>query len=95
MLREVTKEEKHVTLYYAFDPMRYAFELLLAGKWLAFGLRWALFSDEVNDNFLKEVELAMVAEPMGAASNVVEMDLEELKAKRQVTTFDLFRPRRH
>ncbi|RFO96391.1 hypothetical protein DIC66_13885 [Rhodoferax lacus] len=94
MLREIAKEEKRVTLYYAFDPMRYAFELLLAGKWLAFGLRWALFSDEVNDNFLKEVELAMVADPMGAAINVVEMDLEELEAKRKVTTFDLFRPRR-
>lgn len=94
LLREIAKEEKHVTLYFAFNPMRYAFELLLAGKWLAFGMRWALFSDETKDDFLQGVELATAADPVHTTDKVVEMDLEDLTAKRIVKNLDLFMPRR-
>lgn len=86
--QEISKEETSVTLNYAFDAFRNAFELLLAGKWLTFGFRWTLFLDESKDDFLNGIEAAMGIYPIGASIKFVEIDLEQMKAKRRAKTFD-------
>jgi hypothetical protein len=82
MLEEIAKAEKSVTLYYAFNPIRYAFDLLLSGTWLAYEMCWRLFAGETTEEFLRDAQMAMNAEAVRVECMVVGMELEELQAMR-------------
>ena len=82
LLEEISNVEKSVTLYYAFDPLRYAYELLVSGAWLTYEMRWRLFSGETMDEFLQHTESAMEAEAARVECTLVDMELEEFQTMR-------------
>jgi len=91
ILEEIGKDEARVTLFYAFNQRRYAVELLAAGKWLAFGVRWDLFRDETVDDFLSAANLAMAESGAQIECKLVEVELDELTSRRSASVVDLSR----
>jgi hypothetical protein len=82
LLEEISNAEKSVTLYYAFDPLRYAYELLVSGAWLTYEMRWRLIAGETMDEFLRNVEAAMEAEAARVECTLGGMELEEFQTMR-------------
>jgi hypothetical protein len=91
MLEEISKEEKSVTLYYAFNSLGYSFDLLLSGSWLAYEMRWRQFAGETMDEFLRYAEVAVEAEVARVECTLVGMELEEFQAMRTNSNVGLFR----
>ena len=82
LLEEISKVEKSVTLYYAFNPLGYAFDLVLSGSWLAFEMQWKLFAEETMDEFLRDAAVAVEAEDARVECTLQGMELEEFQAMR-------------
>jgi hypothetical protein len=82
LLEEIAKAETSVTLYYAFNSLGYSFYLLLSGAWLAFEMRWRLFTGETMDEFLRDAQESVDAEAARVECTLVGMELEEFQAMR-------------
>jgi hypothetical protein len=81
MLEEIAKAETSATLYYAFTSLGYSFDLLLSGAWLAFEMRWRLFTGETMDEFLRDAQESVDAEAVRVECTLVGMELEEFQAR--------------
>jgi hypothetical protein len=91
MLEEMAKAEKSVTLYYAFNSLGYSFDLLLSGAWLAYEMRWRLFTGETMDEFLRDTRVAVDAEVGRVECTMVGMEPEELQALRAESNVGRYR----
>jgi hypothetical protein len=91
MLQEISKEETRVTIYYTFNPLAYAFDLLLSGKWLTFELHWKLYSQEFIDEFVGDVKVVMSAEADSVECTLVCLEFEEFQATRAETAVACYR----
>jgi len=79
MLEELAKEEKQGTLFYAFNPLCFALDLLLQGRWLAFEMRWDLFGAITVEDFLVEVRRTTEAANIRLRCKLVELECNELQ----------------
>lgn len=91
LLEEIAKAEKLVTLYYAFNPLGYAFELLLCGAWLAFEMRWRLFAGETMEEFLQDAAMTVDAEAARLECTLIGMEFEEFQAMRTQSNVGRYR----
>ena len=91
LLEEIAQADKSVTLYYAFDPLQYAYELLVSGAWLTYEMRWRLFAGETMDEFLRDAETAMEAEAARVECTLVGMELEEFQTMRAMSNVGRYR----
>ena len=91
MLEEISKDEKAATLYYAFNPWRYAFDLLLTGTWLAFEMRWMLFAGETGEKFLQDAQMAVTAEVSRIECTLEGMELDAFEVTRAKSSLGRYR----
>ena len=94
LLQEMAKEDKQATLYYAFNPVCFAVDLLLKGRWLAYQMRWGLFAGEGIDEAVTEVGTAINAVNTDVRCQLVALELEALRDVTKNTAIGKYSLRR-
>ncbi|WP_342619555.1 hypothetical protein [Rhodoferax sp. GW822-FHT02A01] len=90
LLQEMAKEDKQATLYYAFNPVCFALDLLLKGRWLTSAMRWSLFASETVEDAQRQVRGAIAAAKTGLRCQLVSLELDALQEMSKKTALGIY-----
>jgi hypothetical protein len=85
LLEEMAKVQKQFALYHAFNPGRFAVDLLLEGKWLAYEMQWKMFVAETVEDALRDVQSVIDAATASVHCDLIELDAEDFQDQKDQT----------
>jgi hypothetical protein len=85
MMEEMAKVQKQFALYHAFNPQKFAIDLLLEGKWLAYEMQWKLFVAETVEDALTDVQSVIDVAATNVHCKLIELDAEDIQVQRDQT----------
>ena len=90
MVEEMAKVQKQFALYHAFNPGRFAVDLLLEGKWLAYEMQWKMFVAETVEDAIRDVQSVIEAAATNVHCDLIELNEEDLRSQKDQTALGHF-----